>query len=233
MGINPNDKQKASPATASQPETAPGSAAKAAASRANGQQSKGPKTARGKSISRWNALKHGGAVKELFILKGEQLTEYPIFKKMSDELQEELEGTAYLEERIYANRLVSDAWRLHRLCKVEFDFADTPAIAQAVPTLMRYIAHAEHSFDRSYEQVRKLRQRVEETEAAEAEEAEAEAEEPGLEPEGAEIAAEGKGGLRPAHAIVLRRAARRAAGRANLQSRMPHTTSVKRTKLAS
>jgi hypothetical protein len=87
-----------------------------AASRANGQKSKGPITPEGKAKSRFNALKHG-------IHAQSQI----MFSESAEDLAElaaeyhELHSPANPEERFLVDTLVNNEWRLRRLRVVEAD----------------------------------------------------------------------------------------------------------------
>ena len=141
------------------------------ANRANGTKSQGPKTQRGKDRSRWNALTNGASAKELFILGGKHRPEYERFHTIAHELQEQLADEAYIEDQMLVQKFVRDAWRLELLTNQELRFASddgAPAYAEAMPHAARHVANAERSFERSYEQVRKIRLRAEPIEVAEA-----------------------------------------------------------------
>jgi hypothetical protein len=132
----------------------------------------GPKTPRGKSIARWNALKHGATAKQLFISKGSHLPEFERYRQLAEELQEELGPGAYLEDKVLVQKFVSDALVAER-CDLLFlrmlpradDFVD----CEVPPNSLRYIAQGQRDFLKSLQLIRELRGRVEETEAAEAE----------------------------------------------------------------
>src|SRR5580698_1374622 len=87
-----------------------------AASRANGQKSRGPITPEGKAKSRFNALKHG-------IHAQSQI----MFSESAEDLAElaaeyhELHSPANPEERFLVDTLVNNEWRLRRLRVVEAD----------------------------------------------------------------------------------------------------------------
>jgi hypothetical protein len=86
------------------------SPARAAASRANGARSNGPKTAEGKARSAQNALNHGLRAQKHIVLPGESAAE---FAALEAALIEELvpEGTL---QTVLAQRVVATAWRLQR-----------------------------------------------------------------------------------------------------------------------
>jgi hypothetical protein len=87
-----------------------------AASRANGQKSRGPITQEGKAKSRYNAMKHGIDAKQqiMFAESAEDLAE------LAAEYHE-LHSPANPEERFLVDTLVNNEWRLRRLRVVEAD----------------------------------------------------------------------------------------------------------------
>jgi hypothetical protein len=131
----------------------------------------GPKTARGKSIARWNALKHGATAKTLFIVQAPHLPEFDKYSKLAEHLQDELAPGAYLEDKMLVQRFVADALiaeRCDRLLLRMLPHGDNFWCEHA-PVSFRYIAQGQRNFLKSLELVRELRNRVEETEEAEAE----------------------------------------------------------------
>jgi hypothetical protein len=91
-----------------------------AASRANAQKSTGPRTAAGKAVSRFNALKHGiYAVHQImFDEKAEDLAE------LTAEYHE-LYSPADSKERFLVDTLVHHEWRLRRMRRVEAELWQT------------------------------------------------------------------------------------------------------------
>src|ERR1700678_4845196 len=85
-----------------------------AASRANGQKSRGPVTAEGKAASRFNALKHGIDAKQQIM-----------FTESADDLAllaaeyHELHAPANAGERFLVDTMINNEWRLRRLRCVE------------------------------------------------------------------------------------------------------------------
>jgi hypothetical protein len=131
----------------------------------------GPRTPRGKSISRWNALKHGATAKQLFIQPGPHLPEYEKYRQLAEELQEEFAPGAYLEDKVVVQRFVSSAViaeRCDRLLLRILPQANETVACEAAPNSLRYIALGQRDFLKSLQSIRELRERVEETEAAEA-----------------------------------------------------------------
>src|SRR5580658_3312861 len=91
-----------------------------AASRANGQKSRGPITPEGKANSRFNALKHGIDAKQQIM-----------FAESAGDLAElaaeyhDLHCPANADERFLVDTLVNNEWRLRRLRCVEADLWQT------------------------------------------------------------------------------------------------------------
>jgi len=132
----------------------------------------GPKTPRGKSIARWNAMKHGATAKQLFIQRGPHLPEYEKYRQLAEELQQEFAPGAYLEDKVLVQKFVSDAMiaeRSDRLLQRLLPQANETVACEAAPNSLRYIALGQRRFLESLGEIRKLRKRVEETETAEAE----------------------------------------------------------------
>jgi hypothetical protein len=132
----------------------------------------GPKTPRGKSIARWNALKHGATAKQLFILQGPHLPEFERYRQLAEELQEELGPGAYLEDKVLVQKFVSNALIAERCDHVLLRLlprGDDTIACEVAPISLRYIAQGQRDFLKVSQLMRELRERVEETEAAEAE----------------------------------------------------------------
>jgi len=132
----------------------------------------GPKTPRGKSIARWNALKHGATAKQLFISKGPHLPEFEKYRQLAEELQEEIGPGAYLEDKVQVQKFVSDALiaeRCDQLLLRLLPLADDTVDCEVAPISLRYINQGQRNFLKSLQLMRELRGRVEEIEAAEAE----------------------------------------------------------------
>ena len=91
-------------------------AARAAASRANGAKSRGPRTAEGKARSAQNALKHGLSARKHVLLPDDSRAE---FKALEGALLEELRPEGALQT-LLVHRLVAAAWRLARADRLEF-----------------------------------------------------------------------------------------------------------------
>ncbi len=111
------------------------------ANQENGRKSRGPKTACGKSHSRWNSFQHGFFAKDLSIVKGKHLPDYEDFVKLHKALREELNPQSVTEELLVENFAVN-CWRRARSLKYEFEITElnfaflTQALGLA--TLVRY-----------------------------------------------------------------------------------------------
>jgi hypothetical protein len=126
----------------------------------------GPKTPRGKSIARWNALKHGATAKQLFI--GPHLPEFEKCKQLAEELQEELGPGTYLEDKVLVQKFVSNALiaeRCDRLLLRLLPSGDGPIACELTPNSLRYLAKGQRDFVKALKLMRELRERVEEVEA--------------------------------------------------------------------
>jgi hypothetical protein len=129
----------------------------------------GPKTTRGKSIARWNSLKHGATAKKLFILQGPHMPEFERYQQLAEELQEELGPGAYLEDQVLVQKFVSNALIAERCDQVLLRLlprADDAITCELAPISLRYIAQGQRDFLKALQLMRELRERVEETEAA-------------------------------------------------------------------
>jgi len=87
---------------------------KAEASRRNSLKSTGPKTPEGKAAVRYNAMKHG-LLSEDILLPGE---DEGALKELSEHLRDQLQPVGELEN-LFVDRIISSAWRLRRLGRVE------------------------------------------------------------------------------------------------------------------
>src|SRR5262245_10103296 len=91
--------------------------ARAAASRANGARSRGPRTEDGKARASQNALRHGMCAKKFLLLPDDSCAE---FAALEGALLEELRPEGPLET-LLARRLIAAAWRLARADRLEFE----------------------------------------------------------------------------------------------------------------
>jgi hypothetical protein len=103
--------------------------ARAAASRANGAKSKGPRTAEGKARASRNALRHGMCAKKFLLLPYDSRAE---FAALESALLEELRPQGALET-LLARRLIAAAWRLARADRLEFEMLVEGALSQRRP----------------------------------------------------------------------------------------------------
>jgi len=108
-----------------------------AANRQNALLSTGPTTPAGKAVSRWNALRHGLRA-ELVVLPDENLEDYGAFRQA---LVGELQPGGEMEA-ILADRIISTAWRLQRLGRVEaglffayYDFCRVHSTIKTTPAV--------------------------------------------------------------------------------------------------
>lgn len=111
------------------------------ANQENGRKSNGPKTARGKSHSRWNSFQHGFFAKDLSIVRGKHLPDYEDFVRLHAMLREELSPQSVTEELLVENFAVN-CWRRARSLKYEFEFTEQnyafDYCATGLATLTRY-----------------------------------------------------------------------------------------------
>ncbi len=84
------------------------------ANRCNAQESSGPKTSRGKSLSKMNALKHG-LLAEQVVIPGE---DFEKFDTLRQNLDAEFEPQGALEESL-VERITMSLWRLRRCYGIE------------------------------------------------------------------------------------------------------------------
>ena len=91
------------------------SPARAAASRANGAKSRGPKTPEGKARSARNALKHGMRAQQCIVLPGERASAFEAFEAA---LLADLAPQGPLQT-VLAQRVVAASWRLARAERIE------------------------------------------------------------------------------------------------------------------
>jgi hypothetical protein len=99
------------------------------ANRRNGAKSHGPVTEEGKSVSRWNALKHGLTSRNLVIQGGPAKESLPEYEHLLTCLREELKPASMLAE-ILLEEIAGCYWRIRRANMAEaghirskFDFA--------------------------------------------------------------------------------------------------------------
>ena len=88
------------------------------ANRENAKKSTGPRTARGKSFSRRNAIKHGLCASDLFPLLGLPTESEQEFLDFHDQLREEYQPVGF-EEEWEVDRIAICKWKLRRLWRYE------------------------------------------------------------------------------------------------------------------
>jgi hypothetical protein len=106
------------------------SSLKVDSNRRNGLKSTGPKTAKGKRVSRWNPLKHGLLAKEVVIQTGERKENPAEFKTLLAQLGKSLEPRGVLEEMLVEGIAIC-YWRWRRALRCE---AGEIATAQSYPS---------------------------------------------------------------------------------------------------
>jgi hypothetical protein len=132
--------------------------ARAAASRANGAESRGPRTAAGKARSSQNALRHGLCAKKHLLLPDDSRAQ---FAALETALIEDLAPEGALQI-LLAHRLIAAAWRLQRADRLELELlcprealeADGGplrhwSVARTFPTLVRYRNASQSEFFRA------------------------------------------------------------------------------------
>jgi len=142
-----------------------------AANRKNGKLG-GPKTDKGKAVSRFNALKHGLTAKEV-VIRGEDKKLFDLFK---NEMWEDLNPQGALE-RFQADLVALDAWRVRRSLIAETKYLNADPIDEDeeiekdkeiegldliihdFETIQRYEKDHRHKFDKSLEQFQKIQQK--------------------------------------------------------------------------
>ena len=91
---------------------------KIAANRRNAAKSTGPKTAAGKSVSRWNALKFGLWAREVVISGGRGREDSTEFQALLAQLEQDLQPVGILEQ-MQVERIAVCYWRLKRAARAE------------------------------------------------------------------------------------------------------------------
>lgn len=138
-----------------------------AANRRNAQKSTGPKTAAGKAVVKFNAIKHGLLSKTL-ILPDEHMDEATSFE---GQLRASLRPEGPVEE-LLAERIILSAWRLRRLARIETEVlkedwedyqGETRGIGHAfsanryaLPDLFRYETALERSMYKALHELQRL-----------------------------------------------------------------------------
>ena len=88
------------------------------ANQKNALKSTGPKTQKGKSVVKWNAIKHGLLAQEIIIKKGDGQEDHLEFKSLFTQLHEDLQPVGFLEEML-VERIAICYWRLRRVIRCE------------------------------------------------------------------------------------------------------------------
>ena len=120
------------------------------ANRENAQKSTGPKTARGKRYSSFNALKHGLlAGKAMFAPDGKLLDEglQRLFETLHDRY-----STGEVADELLIELAITDYWRLQKAIEYELKRPTD----QFHPILLRYVAANRRAFDKSLQSLRQL-----------------------------------------------------------------------------
>jgi len=152
------------------PSAAPISSLKSETARQNGSKSKGPKTLRGKNISRCNSLKHGAYAQSLLILEAKQLPGYADYETLLKELLEELSPSC-LEDQLMIEKHVMDVWRLRRAFRFELNTSEVKYDGMGsplMPDLVRYCAMVHRQWSESHQRLCEIRERIEREADAEA-----------------------------------------------------------------
>jgi hypothetical protein len=128
------------------------------ANRENAKKSTGPRTARGKRISSFNALKHGlQAKKVIFATDGKLLDEglQQLFETLHDRY-----STGEVADELLIELAIMDCWRLQKGLEYELKHmaprGDQFHPQGAMPTLLRYMTANRRSFDKSLQMLRQL-----------------------------------------------------------------------------
>ena len=88
------------------------------ANQKNALKSTGPKTQKGKSVVKWNAITHGLLAQEIIIKKGDGQEDHLEFKSLFTQLHEDLQPVGVLEEML-VERIAICYWRLRRVIRCE------------------------------------------------------------------------------------------------------------------
>jgi len=94
------------------------SIARIEASRKNALQSTGPKTLQGKSVVKWNAVKHGLLSKEVVIQAGDGKESRAEFRNLLAQLRDDIQPNGIFEE-ILVEKIAVCYWRLRRVVRCE------------------------------------------------------------------------------------------------------------------
>jgi hypothetical protein len=149
-------------------------AAQIAANRRNSQKSSGPRTAEGKAVSRYNALKSGLDARSM-VIPGESAEE---LEQLAENYRREHRPASPLEHFLI-DAIVAADWQLRRLRAIEAEmwreealaaggFAEAYARDRAFTRLHRRMDAAERSMYKALKELQKIRKGWEEEEPEEA-----------------------------------------------------------------
>jgi hypothetical protein len=147
--------------------------AQLAANRANAQQSTGPRSVEGKSVSRFNALKHGVDAASP-VIPGEDPAEY---QELAAEYQRRFQPETP-DERYHVQTMIDSDWQKRRLGRLEtecYEVLDTEApgmslvaailsaspAAKLLARTQRQLAGHQRAWYRAYTELRRQREREE------------------------------------------------------------------------
>jgi hypothetical protein len=131
----------------------PASAKKVAASKKNGAMSKGPKTAFGKAISRWNSLKHGLLSKRLMQLNDDKAMQ---FSTVLASMRQDLEPVGTLEE-VLVEKLAHEYFRIAAAAQYESAECNLGYLSgEVVGNLVRYETMINRQFVQAINQLERV-----------------------------------------------------------------------------
>ena len=119
------------------------------ANRENAKKSTGPKTARGKRNSSFNALKHGVLARKVMFAPDGKLLD-PGLQRLFESLHDRYSAGDPLAE-LQVELAVTDYWRLKKALECEVKSANPFS-----PTLLRYVSTNRRALDRSLQLLREL-----------------------------------------------------------------------------
>jgi len=135
------------------------SARKRAANRNNSKKSTGPKTARGKANSRFNALKHGLCAKRILSSPHHELLD-PSLLRLLEDLQEQY-GRDHILVQLLLESIVTDYWRQAQGLKFEVQFLNESDAhfgpKGGMANLQRYLNNSQRALLKHFEMLEKLR----------------------------------------------------------------------------
>jgi hypothetical protein len=133
------------------------STAKVAANRENSKKSTGPKTGRGKQITRVNSLKHGLFARQLMLSAAYHLPDYQHFEELLIELREQYPPTSLVEE-LRLEKVAIDFWRLARAQRFEIleTCRETAFFGAGVDRAVRYSTLMERVAQKGFDALAQL-----------------------------------------------------------------------------